>query len=77
MRIHSEQRVVIAGALFKIMHWPGANIMLIIGMSAEVIIFIISGFEPQAALHAEYEWERVYPELADQIQLRCKRTKTT
>ena len=56
--------VVIAGALFKIMHWPGANIMLIIGMSAEVIIFIISGFEPQTAMHAEYEWERVYPELA-------------
>jgi len=56
--------VVIAGALFKIMHWQGANIMLIVGMGAEVIIFIISGFEPQAALHAEYEWERVYPELA-------------
>jgi len=56
--------VVIAGALFKIMHWQGANIMLIAGMSTEVIIFIISGFEPQAAMHAEYEWERVYPELA-------------
>ena len=24
--------VVIIGALFKIMHWPGANEMLIIGM---------------------------------------------
>ena len=58
--------VVIAGALFKIMHWPGANIMLIIGMSAEVIIFIISGFEPQTAMHAEYEWEKVYPELASE-----------
>jgi gliding motility-associated protein GldL len=58
--------VVIAGALFKIMHWPGANIMLIVGMGAEVIIFIISGFEPQSALHAEYEWERVYPQLADE-----------
>jgi gliding motility-associated protein GldL len=56
--------VVIAGALFKIMHWPGAAPMLIVGMSTEVVIFIISGFEPQAAMHAEYEWERVYPELA-------------
>jgi gliding motility-associated protein GldL len=56
--------VVIAGALFKIMHWPGANYMLIAGMGTEVLIFIISGFEPQAAAHAEYEWERVYPELA-------------
>ncbi len=57
--------IVILGALFKIMHWPGANAMLIAGMGTEVIIFIISGFEPQGALHAEYEWERVYPELAD------------
>lgn len=58
--------VVIAGALFKIMHWPGANIMLIAGMGTEVLIFIISGFEPQSAMHAEYEWERVYPQLADE-----------
>jgi gliding motility-associated protein GldL len=55
--------VVIAGALFKIMHWPGANQMLITGMSTEVIIFIISAFEPQFETHVEYEWERVYPEL--------------
>ncbi len=58
--------VVIAGALFKIMHWPGANIMLIAGMGTEVLIFIISGFEPQSALHEEYQWERVYPELANE-----------
>ena len=58
--------IVIAGALFKIMHWTGANYMLIAGMGTEVIIFIISGLEPQSAMHAEYEWERVYPELADE-----------
>lgn len=56
--------VVIAGALFKIMHWPGADIMLIVGMSTEVLIFIISAFEPQFEHHDEYQWERVYPELA-------------
>ena len=55
--------VVIAGALFKIMHWTGANQMLIIGMSTEVAIFVISAFEPQFETHMEYEWERVYPEL--------------
>jgi len=57
--------VVILGALFKIMHWPLANVMLIIGMGTEVFIFIISAFEPQYDTHHEYEWERVYPELAD------------
>lgn len=56
--------VVIAGALFKIMHWPGADIMLIVGMTTEVLIFIISAFEPQFEHHDEYQWERVYPELA-------------
>jgi len=55
--------IVILGALFKIMHWKGADIMLIVGMSTEVAIFIISGFEPQFVDH-HYEWERVYPELA-------------
>jgi len=28
--------LVIIGALFKIMHWPGATFILIIGMAAEV-----------------------------------------
>lgn len=67
--------VVIMGALFKIMHWPGANNMLIAGMGTEVIIFTISGFEPQSAMHAEYEWERVYPELSDEGPLPQKGQK--
>ena len=29
--------ISIVGALFKLMHWPGANIMLIIGMLSEAI----------------------------------------
>jgi gliding motility-associated protein GldL len=55
--------IVIAGALFKIMHWAGANEMLIAGMGTEVLIFFISAFEP---LHAELDWARVYPELAEE-----------
>ncbi len=53
--------VVIAGALFKIMHWPGANEMLILGMGTEVLIFVVSAFEP---LHMDLDWTLVYPELA-------------
>lgn len=53
--------VVILGALFKILHLPGANIMLILGMGIESIIFFFSAFEP---LHVEYNWALVYPELA-------------
>ncbi len=54
--------VVIAGALFKIMHWPGANQMLIAGMGTEVLIFIVSSFEPQH-IDQHYNWENVYPQL--------------
>ena len=57
--------LVIAGALFKIMHWPFADLMLIAGMGTEVIIFIISAFDT-SSLGADYEWERVYPALAEE-----------
>ncbi|MDR1584239.1 MAG: gliding motility protein GldL [Prevotellaceae bacterium] len=52
--------VVILGALFKLMHWPGAGTMLIAGMSVEAGIFFISVFE---ALPKEYHWDAVFPEL--------------
>ncbi len=53
--------IVIVGALFKIMHWPGAGMMLTIGLLVEAGIFVISAFEP---VHEEPNWELVYPELA-------------
>ena len=56
--------VVIVGALFKIMHWPGANIILILGMGVEGVIFFLSAFEPP---HKEWDWSLVYPELAGMI----------
>jgi len=54
--------VVIVGAMFKIMHWPGANLMLIIGLSVEALIFAFSAFQP---VHKDPDWTRVYPQLAD------------
>lgn len=53
--------IVITGALFKIMHWQFADLMLIIGMGTEAVIFTISAFEP---IHQEVDWSLVYPELA-------------
>jgi len=35
--------VVIVGALFKLMHWKGADIMLILGLGTEAVIFTIYG----------------------------------
>ncbi|SHF37612.1 protein involved in gliding motility GldL [Flavobacterium fontis] len=53
--------VVIIGALFKLMHWPGASLMLIIGLSTEALIFGLSAFD---APEKELDWSLVYPELA-------------
>lgn len=52
--------VVLVGALFKITHWPGATIMLTVGLLTEAIIFFFSGIEPP---HEELDWTLVYPEL--------------
>jgi gliding motility-associated protein GldL len=53
--------VVIIGALFKINHYAGADIMLIIGLGTESLIFFFSAFEPP---HVEPDWSLVYPQLA-------------
>lgn len=37
--------IVILGALFKLTHRGGADIMLFLGMGTEVLVFFISGFE--------------------------------
>lgn len=37
--------IVILGALFKLTHISGADLMLFLGMGTEVLVFIISGFE--------------------------------
>jgi len=52
--------IVILGALFKILHLPGANIMLIVGLGTESLIFFLSAFEPP---HEMPDWSLVYPEL--------------
>ena len=54
--------VVIVGALFKIMHWPGAAPMLIIGLLTEAVIFLLYAFDIP---HEEWDWSLAYPELVD------------
>lgn len=71
--------VVIIGALFKILHWPGANYMLMAGLGTEAIIFFFSAFEP---LHEELDWTLVYPQLAgldedDEVEFASTGPKTS
>ena len=52
--------VVIIGALFKILHWPGASVVLMIGMFTEAFLFTIGTLD---APHPTYAWEQVFPQL--------------
>lgn len=53
--------VVIWGALFKILHLPGGNFLLSLGMGTEVLMFILSAFDNPGK---SYHWEDVFPVLA-------------
>lgn len=52
--------IVIWGALFKILHLPGGNTLLSIGMGTEVLMFILTAFDRPPR---EYNWEQVFPVL--------------
>lgn len=52
--------VVLVGALFKIMHWEGADFMLMVGMLTEAVLFLMLGILPP---HKDYYWEKIYPDL--------------
>lgn len=54
--------VVIVGALFKIMHWPGASQVLIAGMCTEAFLFIIGALDKP---HPEFNWSNVFPQLLE------------
>jgi len=54
--------IVIVGALFKIMHWPGSGPMLICGLLTEALIFLLYAFDVP---HEEWDWSLAYPELVN------------
>lgn len=52
--------IVIWGALFKILHLPGGNMLLSIGMGTEVLMFVLTAFDRPPR---DYKWEDVFPVL--------------
>ncbi len=56
--------VVIIGAMAKILHWPGGELIIGIGLATEAVLFCIMGFVPP---HKDPQWEKVYPQLSDQF----------
>lgn len=64
--------IVIAGALFKIEHWPCADIMIIAGLGAEIIVFLLLAFLVPG--QEEYHWERFFPNITEHPDVERKRT---
>ena len=52
--------IVIWGALFKILHLPGGNFLLSLGMGPEVLMFTLTAFDRPPR---SYKWENVFPNL--------------
>jgi gliding motility-associated protein GldL len=64
--------VVILGALFKIRHWPMADVMITLGLLAEVIVFLVMAFlvPPPEEAH----WERFFPNITEHPDVEKART---
>lgn len=60
--------VVIVGALFKILHFPFANEMLIVGLGTEAVIFLVSAFEPLPEDDTHWSWNKVFPQLNEDVE---------
>lgn len=52
--------IVILGAMFKLLHFPLGNELLMIGMVTEVIVFTLSAFDTPIR---DYNWDKVFPAL--------------
>lgn len=53
--------IVLMGALFKLIHLPGANVALCLGMGTEVLIFFISAFD-LSGVKREKESTSLFPQ---------------
>ena len=69
--------VVIAGALFKLTHTDGADIMLFLGMGTEVVVFFLAGFEPQESMDAQELAEEVAENAAIAAQTNASLSEET
>ena len=58
--------VIVIGAMFKIVHLPGADEILCISLIFEAIVFFVSAFERPSN---EYNWEEVFPVLSSKNPL--------
>ena len=60
--------VVILGAMGKIMHYDALAFLLPVGLLTEAVIFVLYAIQSFLFPPVDYQWEKAYPELADDFQ---------
>lgn len=56
--------VILIAALFKFLGWKHADLLFMIGLIGEAIIFLISAFDYKLS-RPNYQWERLFPQLKE------------
>ncbi|NUM31462.1 MAG: gliding motility protein GldL [Bacteroidetes bacterium] len=54
--------IILVAAMFKFLGWNLGDVLFIIGLTTEAIIFLISAFDWKYN-KKEYEWDKVFPQL--------------
>lgn len=63
---------VILGVLFKLLHWPGSQIMLIVGLMGEALVFLVMSTQAE---YVDWDWSKAYPELAEDSEKAAPRPR--
>ncbi len=54
--------IILIAAMFKFLGWNYGDVLFVIGLCTEAIIFVISAFDWKY-FKKDYEWDRVFPQL--------------
>lgn len=56
--------VILIAALFKFLGWKYADLLFMIGLIGEAVIFLISAFDYKLS-RPNYQWEKLFPQLKE------------
>jgi gliding motility-associated protein GldL len=60
--------IILIAALFKFLGWKFADLLFMIGLIGEAIIFLISAFDYKLA-QPNYQWDKLFPQLKEKKEV--------
>ena len=61
--------IILIAAMFKFLGWAFGDILFLVGLTTEAIIFLLSSFEYKSTAKSGYEWDRVFPQLKSRTEV--------